>query len=780
MPDNGPTTFLASNPLLRNERQKTENVVERRLSGTTSLTDESPVPDQLAEPGYPTPGPSGSKNGPDTVHRSSSNVVSYLGRLEYLRNDVPVNDDAGLPNKMPRKLTDTDLAILRAQRVDELPPRAIRDSLIDAFWTRCYPWTPVVDRTWLEQGSVDRGSLLLEHAIMLAGSRVSSPLEDYPPIEFYKKAKVLFWMGTEEDPIITIAATLLLHWWNPEGPESDLTQSHLRKHGLQEQKRSLEDRLFRWMKTLPDHLQLCHLTDGRPLKAYNFETWQLHIQYFTVVVILNRSPDGKSTPSTASLLASSFIAGIFEDLMAKDQLQYLGPIFTFYCLTAGMAQLSCYRYSGIVGIAEKNLSILGQALEDLSQRWPSAVGSLKHLMDVREKVMQRPSLGQFPDVNLPAATAQFFSDFGPDLCRMWIPIHQRLPQTTNIAPRELETAGILQGLRTPATQSIDLDITTAALQQQVLHNQIVTEVALEPTMLQPQEWLGPYGGMGNWLMVDWDQGLGWCELHTTRLREFEFLLSQLDNDRNSGSNSMVLGSYWNLRVDRHDKVYVITMQKAPENRINVKYAQEIIKALREIEQELGSESDGCVIIRGNDEKFWCTGLDLDEVETNPHANADGFFPLLATILDYPFPTIALITGHTFGGACPFSLAHDYRIMNSKRGYFCMPPVDLGLHFPGIGFLPRLKLRPQIARKMLLEAHKWTGKEALEDGIVDVIAEPSEMLDVALKLAREIQGRAKMGVYSLLRNELWGEAADAFRRICHVHGKPTNTPPKAKI
>ncbi|KAF2742567.1 ClpP/crotonase [Sporormia fimetaria CBS 119925] len=243
---------------------------------------------------------------------------------------------------------------------------------------------------------------------------------------------------------------------------------------------------------------------------------------------------------------------------------------------------------------------------------------------------------------------------------------------------------------------------------------------------------------------------------------------------------MAIGEYWNLRVDRHDRVFVITMQKAPENRLNVRFAQEIIRALRDIELELGSDSEGCVIIRGNDEKFWCTGLDLDEGERNPFANSDGFFPLLATLLDYPFPTIALITGHTFGGACPFALSHDYRIMNSKRGFFSMPPVNLGLHFPGIGTLPRLKLHPQVARKMLLEAHKWTGKEALADGIIDEIAEPSEMLDVALKKAREIQGRAKMGVYSLLRNELWGEAAEKLRNISYVHGRAVTAPAKAKI
>ena len=110
----------------------------------------------------------------------------------------------------------------------------------------------------------------------------------------------------------------------------------------------------------------------------------------------------------------------------------------------------------------------------------------------------------------------------------------------------------------------------------------------------------------------------------------------------------------------------------------------------------------------------------------------------------------------------------------------MPPVNLGLHFPGIGFLPRLKLRPQVARRMLLEAHRWTGKEALEDGIVDEVAAPKEILEVGLKKAREVQGRAKMGVYSLLRNELWGEAAASLRSISYVHGRMVSAPAKSRI
>ena len=174
------------------------------------------------------------------------------------------------------------------------------------------------------------------------------------------------------------------------------------------------------------------------------------------------------------------------------------------------------------------------------------------------------------------------------------------------------------------------------------------------------------------------------------------------------------------------------------------------------------------------------GLELDEADKNPYANSEGFFPLLATIVGFPFPTIALITGHTFGGACPFALSHDYRVMNSKRGFFSMPPVNLGLHFPGIGALPRLKLHPQIARKMLLEAHRWTGTEALKDGIVDAIAEPEKMFDVAMDMARKWAPKAKMDVYSVLRSELYGEAGKAFREISYNYSRRAEAPAKAKI
>jgi Delta3-Delta2-enoyl-CoA isomerase len=187
-----------------------------------------------------------------------------------------------------------------------------------------------------------------------------------------------------------------------------------------------------------------------------------------------------------------------------------------------------------------------------------------------------------------------------------------------------------------------------------------------------------------------------------------------------------------------------------------------------------------VILRGENAKFFTTGLDLYERDRNKFASSDGFYPLLHTILDFPFPTIALITGHVMGGACLLTLAHDYRIMNSKRGFWQMPPVNAGLHHDGMGSLIRAKLRPKVARKVLLQAHKYTGKEALADEIVDEIAEPEEMLEKAVALAEQWKSKSKMGVYGLLRNELIGNATEMYARNSYVHRKETAREPKVKL
>lgn len=105
-----------------------------------------------------------------------------------------------------------------------------------------------------------------------------------------------------------------------------------------------------------------------------------------------------------------------------------------------------------------------------------------------------------------------------------------------------------------------------------------------------------------------------------------------------------------LVLTRRGNVYIVRLNKPAENRLSTLICSEVINALHYIRRTLGPDSPGAVVTAGSDAKFWSTGLDLDEVESDPFANTDGFFPMLHAILDFPFPTVACLTGHVFGGA----------------------------------------------------------------------------------------------------------------------------------
>lgn len=124
-------------------------------------------------------------------------------------------------------------------------------------------------------------------------------------------------------------------------------------------------------------------------------------------------------------------------------------------------------------------------------------------------------------------------------------------------------------------------------------------------------------------------------------------------------------------LERKDFVFIVTLNRGPENRLTVDLCQEFIAALRYVQTTLGPDAPGALITKGNNAKFWCTGIELGERATNPFSNSEGFYPLVHAILDFPYPTIALLTGHTFGGACPLAMSHDYRVMNSERGFISM-------------------------------------------------------------------------------------------------------------
>lgn len=197
--------------------------------------------------------------GPSPASEASSLPSTYKdGYMErsYLGPDSFRAEDGAEVNYELQGSSETSKKILDLQKAFELPPRAIRNSLLENFWTYCHPWDPVVERSQILSTPPEKMSPFLLQAIFLAASRVSSGSASYAgPAEFYKRAKTLFWLDHEQDPLTNLTAVALLHWWNPHGPERVSTNtstfwlriaiSLAQQMGLHNQRRPVENESLR-------------------------------------------------------------------------------------------------------------------------------------------------------------------------------------------------------------------------------------------------------------------------------------------------------------------------------------------------------------------------------------------------------------------------------------------------------------------------------------------------------------------------------------------------------
>ncbi|KAJ5360854.1 Transcription factor [Penicillium concentricum] len=463
---------------------------------------------------------------PESNPYSSASTLSFMARSRYFDDAVSINEEQArsYPEGDADGPTEDDIQLLRLQGAFDLPPRAIREGLINTFMERCSPWMPIIERSLLEESGSQKPSILLLQSIFVAASRVTSApgVTAYASLhQFYRRAKALFWSGYERNPVTVVAAVCILHWYNPEGPEhvstntsgfwryvgvglahqiglhkeptnkrdaalrrrlwwtlyardccisagqgrplavdledcevappcpedfhdsssnatlfiayveissilGHLTEYCRRKTLTREARQNLENRLYRWTRDLPPSLRLfCSRSTSddssspkRTLARYNFEARQLHIPYFTCLAIMCRPNPGESA-SPGVLLASSFIAGIYEDFLARDEIQFLSPVFTFHLLAAGIGLLSCNNVPSHREKAAISLESIYLALEELAKRWSSAKGSLRALKSIAEKQRSMSTTDEMLSMALSRDHQPFFEGFGPDLSWAW-------------------------------------------------------------------------------------------------------------------------------------------------------------------------------------------------------------------------------------------------------------------------------------------------------------------------------------------------------------------------
>jgi Delta3-Delta2-enoyl-CoA isomerase len=179
--------------------------------------------------------------------------------------------------------------------------------------------------------------------------------------------------------------------------------------------------------------------------------------------------------------------------------------------------------------------------------------------------------------------------------------------------------------------------------------------------------------------------------------------------------------------------------RSGENRFNDGFVDEVNAALDRIE---ASGLPTAVVTTGEG-KFYSNGLDLDWLGSaaDPGAFMDKVHQLLVRILTFPALTVAAVNGHAFAAGAMFATAHDFVVMRSDRGYWCLPEVDLGLPLTPIMYavvaarLPRFTLH-----EAMTTGRRYDADAAVLSHIADESAPESEVLDRAIVRATGLAGK----------------------------------------
>ena len=190
---------------------------------------------------------------------------------------------------------------------------------------------------------------------------------------------------------------------------------------------------------------------------------------------------------------------------------------------------------------------------------------------------------------------------------------------------------------------------------------------------------------------------------------------------------------------RPDGILVLTLDRAdlPVNALSQAVLDELDQIIERIAIELPKALVICSAKRGG----FAPGADIKEFQgfdaigsvEDVLQRGQGIYQKLSNL---PIPTVAAIHGHCMGGGTELALACRYRVASSAANTrIGLPEIKLGI-YPGWGGsvrLPRLIGAPA-ARDLMLTGRTVSAQSALAMGLVDKLAEPAALLEIAKAVA----------------------------------------------
>ncbi|MBI5572098.1 MAG: enoyl-CoA hydratase/isomerase family protein [Desulfomonile tiedjei] len=210
-------------------------------------------------------------------------------------------------------------------------------------------------------------------------------------------------------------------------------------------------------------------------------------------------------------------------------------------------------------------------------------------------------------------------------------------------------------------------------------------------------------------------------------------------------------------LKKEGDVFVLTMRSG-ENRFNRIFIDAMNEALDVVEK---SDGAAALVTVGGEDKFYSNGLDLAWLSGDGQPEAPEFIKavlrFLGRLMAFPMPTAAAMNGHAFAAGAMLALAHDFRVMRSDRGFFCLPEVDINIPFaPGMTALIKSRMTPTVFRTLLLTGARIGGAEAKEWGVVDEAVPAEQVLPRAVAYVAPLTGKNRH-TYRAIKRGMYAEA-----------------------
>ncbi len=205
-----------------------------------------------------------------------------------------------------------------------------------------------------------------------------------------------------------------------------------------------------------------------------------------------------------------------------------------------------------------------------------------------------------------------------------------------------------------------------------------------------------------------------------------------------------------LLVNSEKNVCTLTL-KRPEKKNSL--SPELVATLLDTLEALAADDTvRAVVIRGSGNQAFCSGYDIRSLPTQLSADVQAEMKtlnpvetLFKTIVNFPFPVIAMINGVAFGAGCELSVCCDIRI-GADDIRMGMPPVKLGLVYPWSGLQRFIRiLGSKSTREIFFTGRTYQGQQLKEIGLVDYLIPRHELEDFTYQMAFEIAAHAPLAL-----------------------------------